>query len=133
MSIDNCLMIGTCLNINYFQWRLRIKLLYSNQYASASLGRYVNVHFLCKQFLFFLLRQLLVFFNKLMFWEIYLQLNMQKIFKGVNKWVPGKRGGLPQIAFQVCVIPILSYTFSLPWVLYWKKKIEYISLAVKGV
>ena len=41
---------------------------------------------------FFFLHQLLFFFNMLMFWAIYLQFSMQKIFKALNKWVAGKQG-----------------------------------------
>ena len=113
--------------------------MYNNQYVFRFFGQ-VRQRALSMQTISFFsfLRQLLVFFNKLMFWEIYLQFNMQKIFKALNKWVAGKQGRIASngsiFKFPGMCNPnffVDTYFSSLGLVL--KKKInEFISHVVKA-
>ena len=124
--------------------------MFKNQYASASLGRYYNVHFLSNQSFFFLHR----FLYLLQCW-CFMQFNMHNFSKHYTKcWMGAmeNKGGLaktghiielggdksgPSSIFQVCVIPFLRRDsnaifipplLSFPWVFYWKA-FEFISYA----
>jgi hypothetical protein len=68
------------LTFQFSDIMIKIKLLVSNQYTSACLGRYFNVHFLCRDFFFPFYSNFLTS-SMLMFWAIYLQINMQEFSK----------------------------------------------------